>query len=141
SKKRFDQWKSQLAKIGKDKSLVKNQMEWEQNLKRERDLTIAYRFQLAILEQSRQGFMDFQSKAEGKLKVETVSLSERAGQCLLNYAKRMNEEMGLVLDNNELLRYEVFSGSGEDIRYQVAGGQVGKPNRIPASIKPTKMMN
>src|SRR6185369_17598870 len=46
-----------------------------------------------------------------------------------------------VLENNEFLRYEVFSGSGENIRYQVSGGQVSGTNRIPAHIKPTKMMN
>jgi len=37
--------------------------------------------------------------------------------------------------------FEVFSGSGENIRYQVAGGQVSGANRIPAHIKPVKMMN
>ena len=49
--------------------------------------------------------------------------------------------MNELLDNNELLRYEVFSGSGETIRYQVTGGQVKNENRIPASVKPKKSQN
>lgn len=141
SKKRFDNWKAQLAKIPKDKSLLKHKTEWEQNLRRERDLTIGYRFQLAILEQSRQGFLEFQSKAQSKLDTETAGITKKAGQSLVKHAKSMTEEMNRVLDNNEFLRYEVFSGSGENIRYQVSGGKVGQANRVPASIKPQKMMN
>lgn len=141
SKKHFDEWKNKLAQISKDKSLSKFEHDWQQNLRRERDLTIAYRFKLMILEQSRQGFLDFQSVAQKKLDTETAGLTERAGQFLLTHAKDMRDEMSKLLENNEFLRYEVFSGSGENIRYQVAGGKVGAPNRIPASIKPAKMMN
>lgn len=141
SKKRFDQWKTQLAKISADKGLAKNKEEWERNLKRERDNTIAYRFQLQILELSRQGFLDFQGKAQAKLDSETNGLTNKAGETLVKHAKSMKEEMSRVLDNNEFLRYEVFSGSGENIRYQVSGGNVGNANRVPANIKPQKMMN
>src|SRR6185312_6178043 len=89
-----------------------------------------------------EGYLDFQHRAQSKLDSETGSLSNHAGQLLLTHAKHMQKEMARVLDNNEFLRYEVFSGSGENIRYQVAGGQVdGSSGRIPANIKPTKMMN
>jgi tetratricopeptide (TPR) repeat protein len=142
AKKRFDQWRAQIAKAKVDKSLAKNLDQWNASLKLERDLTVAYRFQLAILEQSRQGYLQFQSKSQARLDTESGVLSARAGELLLGHAKHMQREMARVLDNNEFLRYEVFSGSGENIRYQVAGGQVdGSSNRIPAHIKPTKMMN
>lgn len=141
SKKRFDGLKAQMVKTAKDKGVAKAKDDYDKGLKRERDLTIAYRFQLMILEQSRQGFLDFQSKAQKKLDTETAGLTTTAGTRLIKHAKTIKEDLGRVLDNNEFLRYEVFSGSGENIRYQVAGGQVGAPNRIPASIKPQKMMN
>ncbi|MCB0411492.1 MAG: hypothetical protein KDD22_03130, partial [Bdellovibrionales bacterium] len=33
-------------------------------------------------------------------------------------------------------------GAGENIRYQVAGGQVkGTANRVPANVKPQKILN
>lgn len=141
SKKRFDQFRAQLAKIKTDRSLAKNFDEWQAGLKRERDLTIGYRYKLFILENSRQGYLDFQKVSQAHLDKEDQSLSLKAGETLLKHATKMKEEMARVLDNNEFLRYEVFSGSGENIRYQVAGGQTGNVNRIPASIKPTKMMN
>lgn len=142
SKKQFDIWKSKIAATHNDRSQLKNLDQYNNNLKLEKDRTIGYRFKLAILEQSRQGYLDFQKKSQAKLDQETGSLSIAAGELLLKRANQMRSEMSRVLDNNEFLRYEVFAGSGENIRYQVAGGEVsGQVNRIPASIKPTKMMN
>lgn len=139
SKKQFDKWKSEIAKSkkgGKDLALA------EANLKLEKDRTIGYRFQLAILEQSREGYLAFQKQCQAHLDKETTTLTAKAGEILLKRATGMKTEMNRVLENNEFLRYEVFSGSGENIRYQVAGGSVsGDVSRIPASIKPTKMMN
>lgn len=53
---------------------------------------------------------------------------------LANRLLQMKVDLARMLDNNELLRYEVFAGSGENIRFQVAGGEIGK--RIPASVLP-----
>lgn len=141
SKRRFDEWKTKIASVKKDRSLAKNLQEWQASLKLEKDITIGHRFRLAILEVSRQGYLDFQKRSQAQLDKETVRLSARAGENLLKRAQGIKEEMARVLDNNELLRYEVFSGSGENIRYQVAGGQVAGANRVPAHIKPVKMMN
>lgn len=141
AKKRFDNWRNQIARAKVDRSMLKNVDQMAASMRLERDLTIGYRFQLAILEQSRQGYLDFQSKSQVKLDTETSGLTSRAGDILLVRAKHMQKEMERDLENNEFLRYEVFSGAGENIRYQVAGGKVEGPNRIPAHIKPTKMMN
>ncbi len=142
SKKQFDKWRGEIAKTKKDRTNAKNLDQYNANLKLEKDRTIGYRFQLTILEQSRQGYLDFQKKSQGKLDKETVALSTKAGDILLKRAMGMKTEMNRVLENNEFLRYEVFAGSGENIRYQVAGGKVdGNVTRVPANIKPTKMMN
>ncbi len=142
AKRRFDAWKAQIAKIKTDRSLAKNSDEWNAGLRRERDLTMGYRFKLSLLEQSRQGYLDFQQKSQRKLDTETAALSLDAGKTLLDRARAITVELNRVLENNEFLRYEVFSGSGENIRYQVAGGEIsGAVNRVPAHIRPTKMMN
>lgn len=139
SKRRFDEVKAQLAKFTDPKNPTAEQLRSE--LLRNRDLTIAYRFKLAMLEQSRQGYLSFQKNSQAKLDAETATLSQRAGEVLLARAKSLQSDMGRILENNEFLRYEVFAGSGENIRYQVAGGDVGNISRVPAHIKPTKMMN
>nr|HMN69933.1 hypothetical protein [Bdellovibrionales bacterium] len=142
SKKQFDGWKAKIAKLKTDRGQVKELNQFNAGLKLEKERTIGYRFQLTMLEQSRQGYLEFQKKSQGKLDTESVTLARNAGSKLQKRADGMRTEMKRVLENNEFLRYEVFSGSGENIRYQVAGGEVsGTTNRIPASIRPAKMMN
>lgn len=142
SKKQFDIWSGKIAKAKADKGMAKDLDQSRNSLKLERDRTIAYRFQLSILEQSRQGYLDFQKKSQAKLDQTAAAVTTKAGEALLKRASVMQSEMEKLLENNEFLRYEVFAGSGENIRYQVAGGEVsGQVNRIPANVKPTKMMN
>lgn len=139
SKRRFDEARALLAKFKDQKSDSAEQLRAQ--ILKERDLTVAYRFKLAILEQSRQGYLSFQKDAQAKIDAETLALSQRAGEGLLAKAKSLQTDIARILDNNEFLRYEVFAGSGENIRYQVAGGAVGNVSRVPAHIRPTKAMN
>lgn len=141
TKKRFDVLRSNIAKAKVDKALAKNVDQMKASMKLERDYTIGYRFQLTLLELARQGYQGFQRQCQAHLDKETAALQQKAGEMLLAHTKQMQAQMQRVLENNEFLRYEVFAGSGENIRYQVAGGQVSGANRIPAHIKPTKMMN
>jgi tetratricopeptide (TPR) repeat protein len=141
AKRRFDDLKAKIARTRVDRSLIREVPQWQASMQLEKDLIIGLRYQLAILEQGRQGYLNFQNSCQQKLDSETASLSVAAGKGLMSRAKTMREEMNRVLENNEFLRYEVFSGSGENIRYQVAGGEVATANRVPAHIKPTKMMN
>jgi len=141
AKRRFDELRGKIARVKTDKSLVREMPQWQASLKLEKELIIGLRYQLAILEQGRQGYLNFQNKCQVKLDTETAALTKDAGQSLVSRAKSMRDEMNRVLENNEFLRYEVFAGSGENIRYQVAGGEVNTANRVPAHIKPTKMMN
>lgn len=141
AKRRFDELKGKIAQSGVDKTLLRNRADWESSQRLEKDLIIGLRYQLQVLELSRQGYLEFQKKSQGRLDSESASLSLAAGKELIDHGKRIRDQMSRVLDNNELLRYEVFAGSGENIRYQVAGGEVSGPNRVPAHIKPTKMMN
>ena len=54
--------------------------------------------------------------------------------------RNIRSEIGQVLENNEFLRYEVYAGSGENIRYQVAGGKTSK-KRLSAATPPPKSLN
>lgn len=141
AKKRFDHYLAQIKKNQGDRSQIAKVDVWKTNLKDEKEATMGYRYKLMILEQSRAGYLDFQAKSQSVVDSETQILTARTAEMLQKRAEGMKEEMRLVLDNNEFLRYEVFAGSGENIRYQVSGGEVTGANRIPASIKPTKMMN
>jgi tetratricopeptide (TPR) repeat protein len=144
AKKRFEAARAQVKKpgvqAGGDTGMTSAES-LKNSQRLEREYTTGYRFQLALLEQSRAAYQDFIRKGQARLDAETAQLTNKAGEILLNHAKSMQKEMSRVIENNEFLRYEVFAGSGENIRYQVAGGETTQTNRIPASIKPQKMMN
>jgi hypothetical protein len=115
--------------------------ELKRNMEKERMRSVPNHYVLEILEQSQQAFGQFQKNATAKLAESQHKLAAEASQVLFHRFQAMKTEMGKVLDNNEFLRYEIFAGSGENIRYQVAGGQTGGDNRLPASVKPEKNMN
>jgi hypothetical protein len=111
------------------------------NLELEKSRSVPNHYELAILEQSQKAFTHFQQTSKSSIVEAQRKLSGSAGQVLFAHMKAMQSEIARVLENNEFLRYEIFAGSGENIRYQVAGGQTGGATRLPASVKPQKMMN
>lgn len=141
AKKRFDEQRNNIKLAMTNKEKAKNMDEYKKLMKFEKELVIGYRFQLAILEQSRQGYLKFQEVSQKEVNETKDVLRAQASQTLLARLKDMKTQMARVLDNNEFLRYEVFAGSGENIRYQVAGGTTAGDMRVPASIKPQKSMN
>lgn len=141
AKKRFDEHRNNVKLAMNDKKLAPNLDEYKKLMKFEKELVIGYRFQLAILEQSRQGYLKFQDVSQKEVENTKSDLRKGASETLLAKFKEMKTQMARVLDNNEFLRYEVFAGSGENIRYQIAGGSTEEKNRVPASIKPQKSLN
>lgn len=138
---RFRDIKNKVAKGEKDRVPVVQIDEWKNQMKVERDIVLGLRFQSELLEKSRLAYKQLEKVTLTQLESESLKLQSLAGKVLGDSLKRVQNEMGTVLENNEFLRYEVFAGSGENIRYQVAGGKVGDANRLPASVKPEKLQN
>jgi hypothetical protein len=111
------------------------------DLELEKSRSVPNHYELTILEQSQQAFARFEHDAQAHIHESQRKLMETASKALFARLKAMQAEMSRVLENNEFLRYEVFAGSGENIRYQVAGGKTAGDSRMPASIKPEKNMN
>lgn len=141
AQQRFSQVRANLEKAKTDKSLAPQVSQWKADFRNERELILAYRYRLAVYERGRQGYLNLKAQAEQRIDKEKYDLREGAGRALVKALASVREQMRQVLDNNEFLRYEVFAGSGENIRYQAAGGEVTGVNRIPAHIKPEKNLN
>ncbi len=106
-----------------------------------RNKLVSSKFKLATYNTARSSFNTLSDSSEARINGEIASLRKYAGKLFANNLSSANKSVKSVLSNNEFLRYEVFSGSGENIRYQVAGGEVGNVQRIPASIKPKKKLD
>jgi len=107
----------------------------------QKEYITSYYFQLRLFDHSRKKLSVLKKNTQARIKKENSALISKASNSLFNHLKNLQNENSTLLDNNELLRYEIFSGSGENIRFQVSGGKVSNENRIPASVKPKKAQN
>lgn len=139
AKTRIEKLSGDIAKAQQDKSMMKNLTEWKQQLGFERDLIKKLNFQLAAYKQGQKSFKNLNNYANKRISKEIYSLREKAGGSLVGSLKNIQIEIAKVLENNEFLRYEVFAGSGENIRYQVAGGEA-RQGRVIASTPPPKSL-
>lgn len=130
-----------LERAKKDPALAKNVNEWTAQKHNDYDLLVGYKFQLNMLDESKRKLSTFQMKSIAQLNDEKNQLREAAGVAIGKRIVEMKSEVKRYLENNELLRYEIFAGAGENIRYQVAGGETAPANRVPANVKPTKILN
>jgi len=91
-------------------------------------------FQVDLYQAAKDGMDEYRKEVVGGADMRIAQMRSQIEHVLSNRLLQMKVDLARVLDNNELLRYEVFAGSGENIRYQVAGGEVAK--RVSASILP-----
>ena len=48
----------------------------------------------------------------------------------------MESSLAQMIQNNELLKYEIFSGAGDNLRYRITGGKVvGKSEATTTALK------
>jgi hypothetical protein len=141
AKHRAEALSVKLATMQKANATAAQIDDLKRNIEKERMRAVPNHYVLEIFEQSQQAFGVFTRSAQGKIAESQHKLAGNANELLAKRFQSMKSEMAKILDNNEFLRYEIFAGSGENIRYQVAGGQTSTENRLPASVKPQKMLN
>jgi hypothetical protein len=134
SRKRVDDLRAKIASIKKNPQLEQNRLAWKADLDKELDLLNAYYFDIDVFTDAKATLAPYKAEVGANAEKRITSMRAKIETTLGARLKRMREDLARVLENNELLRYEVFSGSGENIRFQVAGGEKG--NRIPANVQP-----
>lgn len=134
SRKRVDQIRKDIASIKMKPQLEQHRVPWQADLDSELNRLNERFFSVDLFNEAK--------KAVGQYNREVVAGADRRSQdiktkletVIANRLLRIRTDLSRYMDNNELLRYEVFSASGENIRFQVAGGE--KTNRVPASAIP-----
>jgi hypothetical protein len=125
-----------LAQAEKKKNLTSQKASELQLARfRAKELISYLTFLQKTYKESRPGMMTLQRVAKKKLRKIRGRLKGAADVVLKKRVKRMVKELAAFVDNNELLRFEIFSGSGENIRFLSAAGKREK-NRVPSSVKP-----
>ncbi len=88
------------------------------------------KIQQAIAKRARTSIKDLREQSLARMDKEKDGLKARAGLALKNRFVDMDELLTKTLDQSELLSYEIYSGAGDHLRYQLAGGDTDQKTKI-----------
>ncbi len=88
-----------------------------------------YALQHSLAKKARTLLKPMREAAMDRLEKEKANVKLRAAKALQKKFTSLTKELGNILDQNEVLQYELLSGAGEHIRYQMAGGEVNTDKR------------
>lgn len=134
SRKRTEELRKKIGSIKKNPQLEQNRLAWQAELQRELDTLNDHFFNIDLFNEAMGALPVYKADVAGGADKRIASMRTKMEKILATRLLRLKTDLARMLENNELLRYEVFAGSGENIRYQVAGGEKG--NRVPASVIP-----
>ncbi|PIU00007.1 MAG: hypothetical protein COT74_06555 [Bdellovibrionales bacterium CG10_big_fil_rev_8_21_14_0_10_45_34] len=127
--------KNKLELIAKRPDTIKHESQWKNEILTENEFIRLYDFQLEAYTESKKGLSIFEKVAQRRLASRMAVIKESAGQVVKSRMAQIKVELNRQFENNEFLRYEVFAGSGENLRYQLAANTKTE-RRLPSSFKP-----
>jgi tetratricopeptide (TPR) repeat protein len=111
---------------------------WRFELAGLEDFLSIYEFKVQTLKEGMTGLDHLTPIAQDRITKAKNEIKDSAGKILKNHFARLIRELRKNMENNELIKYEIFAGSGENIRYQVAGGKAANP-KVRENRKPNGM--
>jgi hypothetical protein len=135
AKKREKSLNYKIKTASSVKDTLKMVTQWKAERSHEADVADYYSFEIDTIKDSLHGYQDFQSYGSKNLEKEKSELKSAAGKTMKHRLLAMQKRLQKLMENNEFLTYEIFSGSGENIRFVSAGGTVKgtQSNRETAS--------
>jgi tetratricopeptide (TPR) repeat protein len=139
---RFNKVTLDLVRMDKELSQKQNEIikDSKTSEERERRLTQVKADQ-AVAKKARTSIAEVRAAAIKRIEKEKVSLRDEAGQAIQSRFKDIAASLNKVLEQNEVLQYEVYAGAGEHIRYQMAGGDVNTKDREQLKVQDGKSLN
>ena len=89
-----------------------------------------------IYSRAREGIKKMREAAVTRIAKEENTLRLKAAVSLQSRYKQFTSSLENLIDQKEVLAYEIYSGAGEHLRFQMAGGQFKE--HAPANITPTE---
>ncbi len=102
---------------------------------------MSYRIQYHIAKKARVSIKNLRTVGLARIEKEKTALRTQASKALQTRFNEMLAGLDKVLDQNEVLKYELYSGAGEHIRYQMAGGDVNDKERPELKVQDEKSLN
>lgn len=102
---------------------------------------LSYRIQHHIAKKARTSIKNLRSQGLARIEKEKNVLRAQASQALQGRFNEMLAGLNRVLEQTEVLKYELYSGAGEHIRYQMAGGEINEKERPELKVQKEKSLN
>lgn len=94
-----------------------------------------------IAQKARNSIKDLRQAGLSRLDEEKKSYLKSAGAAVAGRFEQMLGKLSESLDQSEVLQYELYSGAGEHLRYQMAGGDVNEKERAELKVEDGKSLN
>jgi hypothetical protein len=104
---------------------MKNYNAWRFEVANVEDFLSVYDFKVETLHEGLDGLNRLIPKAQSRIAENKEKLKAQAGKIIKEHFVKLAKDLRQSLDNDELLKYEVYAGSGENLRYKMAGGKTG----------------
>lgn len=148
--------KANLDLIQKEKDLLKAQGEAQERLVRLREnqkrgagseaqfkvetqslerLSASLKVRYELAKKSRQSIRTARERAFARIEKEKTGLREKASKALKDRMSTLVAGLHHVLEQNDVLQYEILAGAGEHLRSQSAGADIKEQRRMPTSDK------
>ncbi|MBX3035145.1 MAG: tetratricopeptide repeat protein [Bdellovibrionaceae bacterium] len=96
------------------------------------------KMQYDLSKRARTFMKDARSRAFARIEKEKVGLKAQASTTLKKRLESMVAELTHVLEQNEVLQYEILAGAGEHLRSQSAGAKIAEQKRLPSDERKVK---
>ncbi|MBC7742837.1 MAG: hypothetical protein H7061_11620 [Bdellovibrionaceae bacterium] len=115
-------------------SVMKREGASSETLRRTEQTYLAVGVEHMIISRAREGIKKMRLAAIERLDKEKDMLRTQAAKNLQARFGEFITALNHLVDQKEVLSYEIYSGAGEHIRYQMAGGEIKE--RAPTALKP-----
>lgn len=126
--------RQKMTESAANKDLHKNE---EMRLTR---LLSALKYESANINRARNQVKVLRDQASTKIEGDKKVLRGIASETLKKRFDKMTKDLKELIDQNEVLQYEIYAGAGEHLRYQSAGGEVNKEKREELKVEKNKAM-
>lgn len=123
-----------MTTIKNEYQTLKNQQASVQTISKNEIKASVADLELQIIARGKEDFKKMRVTAQQRLENEKTTLKNSAADSLKKRYGELMTILSKLLEQEEILAYEVYSGAGEHIRYQMAGGKIN--DRTPAALTP-----
>jgi hypothetical protein len=119
--------KEKIRTINSNPQAIKNLNLWKAELALNESFLGSYEFKIETFNEGETGWIKFTNDRSASIQKMKTQLKIHAGAFMKKYTLKLAKDLKANLENNELLKYEIYAGSGENIRFQMTAGQNTRP--------------